>query len=177
MSLEQVYRRERRRILSFIKSRIGNWEEAEDILQDVFFQAIRHLSVTQPIDNMLGWLYSIARNKIVDRYRARKDVVSLQAPKGDTTLESLLEDSGLSIEQGFRCSLVIEALIDCLEELPAEQREVVVLQAIEGRTFREISAESGVPINTLIARKRYALRFLRERLSEIRELLEEEDVI
>jgi len=171
--LEKVYRSERTSLLGFIRSRTGDLEEAEDLLQDVFFQAIRAASVTEPIENIAGWLYTIARNKIIDRYRRKRATVSLQQEREDLTLEELLADSGIDIEKEMIRRAVMDALIEALEELPPEQRDAFVQQAIEGRTFREISEQSGVPLNTLIARKRYAVQFLRKRLYGLREIIDE----
>jgi RNA polymerase sigma factor (sigma-70 family) len=171
--LEKVYRSERSSLLGFIRSRTGTLEEAEDLLQDVFFQAIRAASVTDPIENVVGWLYTIARNKIIDRYRRKKNTVSLQQEREDVTLEDLLADSGMDIEKELIRRAVMDALIEALEELPAEQRDAFVEQAIDGKTFREISEDSGVPLNTLIARKRYAVQFLRKRLHDLKEIVDE----
>jgi RNA polymerase sigma factor (sigma-70 family) len=171
--LEKVYRDERSSLLGFIRSRTGSLEEAEDLLQDVFFQAIRAASVTDPIENVVGWLYTIARNKIIDRYRRKKDTVSLQQEREEVTLEDLLADSGIDIEKEMIRRAVMDALIEALEELPPEQRDAFIQQAIDGRTFREISEQSGVPLNTLIARKRYAVQFLRKRLHELKEIVDE----
>ena len=171
--LEKVYRDERSSLLGFIRSRTGSLEEAEDLLQDVFFQAIRAASVTDPIENVVGWLYTIARNKIIDRYRRKRNTVSLQQEREEVTLEDLLADSGIDIEKVMIRRAVMDALIEALEELPPEQRDAFIQQAIDGRTFREISEQSGVPLNTLIARKRYAVQFLRKRLRDLKEVLDE----
>jgi len=171
--LEKVYRSERNSLLGFIRSRTGSLEEAEDLLQDVFFQAIRAASVTDPIENVVGWLYKITRNKIIDRYRRRRNTVSLQQEREDVTLEELIADSGINIEKEVIRGEVMDSLIEALEELPPEQRDAFIQQAIEGKTFREISEQSGVPLNTLIARKRYAVQFLRKRLSDLREIVDE----
>ncbi len=173
--LEKVYRNERSSMLGFIRSRTGSLEEAEDLLQDVFFQAIRAASVTEPIENIVGWLYTIARNKIIDRYRRKRNTVSLQQEREDVTLEALLSDSGINIEKEVIRRAVMDALIEALEELPPEQRDAFVQQAIEGRTFREISESTGIPLNTLIARKRYAVQFLRKRLHDLKEIIDELD--
>lgn len=173
--LEKVYRSERNSLLGFIRSRTGSLEEAEDLLQDVFFQAIRAASVTEPIENIVGWLYTIARNKIIDRYRRKRNIVSLQQEKEDVTLEELLTDSGINIEKEVFRRAVMDALIEALEELPPEQRDAFIQQAIEGRTFREISESTGTPLNTLIARKRYAVQFLRKRLHDLKEIVDELD--
>ena len=113
--LEKVYRDERSSLLGFIRSRTGSLEEAEDLLQDVFFQAIRAASVTDPIENVVGWLYTIARNKIIDRYRRKKDTVSLQQEREDVTLEDLLDDSGIDIEKEMIRRAVMDALIEALQ--------------------------------------------------------------
>ena len=173
--LEKVYRSEMNSLLGFIRSRTGSLEEAEDLLQDVFFQAIRAASVTEPIENIVGWLYTIARNKIIDHYRRKRNIVSLQQEKEDVTLEELLTDSGINIEKEVFRRAVMDALIEALEELPPEQRDAFIQQAIEGRTFREISESTGTPLNTLIARKRYAVQFLRKRLHDLKEIVDELD--
>ena len=136
--LEKAYRNERKALLGFIRSRTDNLEEAEDLLQDVFFQAIRSASVTDPIENVVGWLYTIARNKIIDRYRRKRNTVSLQQEQEDVSLEELLADSGIDIEKDLIRSAVMDALIDAMEELPPEQQDAFMQQAIEGKTFREI---------------------------------------
>jgi RNA polymerase sigma factor (sigma-70 family) len=171
--LEKAYRNERSSLLGFIRSRTGSLEEAEDLLQDVFFQAIRAASVTDPIENVVGWLYTIARNKIIDSYRRKKSTVSLQQEREEVTLEDLLADSGIDVEKEVIRRAVMDALIEALDELPPEQRDAFIRQAIDGKTFREISEQSGVPLNTLIARKRYAVQFLRKRLYDLKEILDE----
>jgi RNA polymerase sigma factor (sigma-70 family) len=172
--LERTYMRERGRLLAFIRSRVRGTEDAEDILQDVFTQAVQNLSATEPIDNLVAWLYTVARNRIVDLYRRRRPIVSLHGGGGEGgSLEDLLQDSGIDLEREVIRQEVLEALLDSLEELPPEQRDVFLQQAVEGRTFRELAGESGVSINTLIARKRYAVQALRRRLGELREVLDE----
>jgi len=152
---------------------MNNKEEAEDLLQDVFFQAVRAASVTDPIENVVGWLYTIARNRIIDLYRRKTITVSLQQETEDTSLEELLKDSGIDIEKDLIRTTVMDALIEALEELPNEQRDAFIRQTIEGKTFREISEETGTPLNTLIARKRYAVQFLRKRLHELKDIINE----
>jgi RNA polymerase sigma factor (sigma-70 family) len=169
--LEQAYRRERPRLLRLIRSRIADPEEAEDILQEVFSRAIDNLNAGEGIDNLLGWLYTAVRNRIIDWYRRRR-LVSLHGPAGGgQLLEDLLTDTGLPLENAVFRSLITDALIDGIEDLPGLQRQVVIMQAIEGRTFKEIAELTGTSINTLIARKRYALRFLRKRLAAFQEMV------
>jgi len=171
--LEHIYRKEQKNLFSFINLRTGDREETEDILQEVFLQAAENLNVTEPINNLLGWLYTAARNRIIDWYRKKKNVVSIHTPVEDTTLENLIEDVGLPIEKDFIRRLVLELLIEKIDELPDYQREVIISQAVRGKTFKEISKETGTAVNTLIARKRYALQTLKEKLLNIKELIDE----
>jgi RNA polymerase sigma factor (sigma-70 family) len=174
--LDQTFRQERNKLLAFIKSRISSIEDAEDILQEVFFQAARATNVTEPIENLAAWLYRAARNRIVDWYRKKRfRTVPLSGSDEDTSLEDLLSDSGINIENDFLRTLAADALVECLGELPKPQREVFIMQEIEGRKFREIAELTATPVNTLIARKRYAVRFLRKRLEEIKNIIEEID--
>lgn len=171
--LEHTYRRERPRLLRLIRSRVADPEEAEDILQEVFSQAVRNLNAGEAIDNLLGWLYTAARNRIIDWYRRRKPVHFQAEAEGGQLLEELLADGKVHLEKEFLRTLATEALIEGIEDLPEEQRQVVIMQAIEGWTFKEIAELTGTSINTLIARKRYALRFLRKRLAAVEEMVAE----
>jgi RNA polymerase sigma factor (sigma-70 family) len=174
--LEQTFREEQPGLLAFIKSRISNTEDAEDILQEVFFQAARAMDVTEPIGNLVGWLYRVARNRIVDWYRKKRHrTVPLGGSDENVSMMELLADSGINIENGYLRSLAADALVECIAELPRLQREVLIMQEIEGRKFREIAELTGTPVNTLIARKRYAVQFLRRRLEEMRDIIEEID--
>jgi len=173
---EQAYRQQKPGLMRFIASKVATMEDAEDILQEVFLQAFRSLDVTEPIGNLAGWLYTAARNRVIDWYRRKRKrsrTVSLATNEDSAGIENLLVDSGIHVEEDYIRSLAADALINGIERLPPGQRDVVVLQAIEGHTFREISELTGTSINTLIARKRYALRTLRRRLADLKELLEE----
>lgn len=167
--LGNVYRRERPRLLRLIRSKIADPEEAEDILQEVFSQAIRNMNAGEAIDNLLGWLYTAAGNRIIDWYRRRKPAGRGDEEGAGQLLEELPADSKVHLEKDFLRSLVTEALIEGIEALPEPQRRVVIMQALEGWTFREIAEMTDTSINTLIARKRYALRFLRKRLAVVEE--------
>lgn len=172
--IEQAYRKERIKLLNFIKSKIADTEDAEDILHDVFLQAVRNVNVAQPIDNIMGWLFTVTRNKMIDWYRKKRyGTISLQEMKDDASLQGLLADAGIQLDREFMRSLVIEAVIEGLDELPEQQREIFLMQVVEGKTFKQISKATGTPINTLIARKRYAVMFLRERLKDMRDVLNE----
>ena len=171
-TLAVTVKRERGNLLRYINSRISSREDAEDILQDVLLQAVRSMSITEPIENLLAWLYTVAQNRIVDWYRRKKlKTVPLQAPDEGVSLQDLIAASGIDVERQVIRTTVMENLAECLEDLPAAQREVFIEQAMYGKTFREISERTGISINTLIARKRYAVRFLRKRLAEMRDII------
>jgi RNA polymerase sigma factor (sigma-70 family) len=171
--VESTVQKERKRLLDFIRRRVRTEEDAEDILQDVFYQLITSYSVTQPIEKLTAWLFTVARSKIVDWYRKRKHQVSSldaqgkEGPEGPLNLEDILYDPTLNPDEVYARSLVWTELADELEELPEEQREVFVMHELEGKSFKEIAEVTGEPINTLLSRKRYAVLQLRERLQEL----------
>jgi RNA polymerase sigma factor (sigma-70 family) len=173
--LERAYKNESKKLLGFIRSKISSIEDAEDILHDVFLSAVNNINITEPIDNLAGWIYTIARNRIIDWYRKKKNrTVSLHQIKNDISLEEMIQDAGINLEKQMLRKIVMQAIEESLEELPESQREVFFLQAIEGKTFKEISEITKTPVNTLLARKRYAVLFLRDRLREIKEMIDEE---
>lgn len=173
--LERSYKQQRHQLFNYIRSKVGSLEDAEDILHDVFVKAVNGFTLTQPIDNMASWLFTIAKNKIVDWYRKKRlKTVSLYQEMEDISLIDLIKDEDINIEQEMIKNIVLEAIFEALEELPVKQKQVFYLQAIEGKTFKEISRITKTSINTLLARKRYAVQFLRERLKEIKNMLTEE---
>lgn len=173
--LERSYKQQSHRLLNYIRSKVGNLEDAEDILHDVFVKAVNGFNLTEPIDNMASWLFTIAKNKIVDWYRKKRlKTVSLYQEIQDISLIDLIKDEGIDIEQEMIKNIVLEAIFEALEELPVKQKQVFYLQALEGKTFKEIARITKTSINTLLARKRYAVQFLRERLKEIKQMLTEE---
>lgn len=165
-----TYERERSRLLHFIRRRVGSIEESEDILQDVFVRSLSNLNALEGVNNLAAWFYASVRNRIIDWYRRRRDV-SLASRFGtdDTTLEEILEDTRISVEESAEQNESIEELIEAIDGLPEEQRFVMIERAIEGRTFRELSDATGVPLNTLLARKRYGVRALRQHLIDRRD--------
>lgn len=171
--IEQSFKKERMRLFGFIRSKINSNEDAEDVLQDVFLQAIKTMSIIEPINNLMSWLYTVAHNRIIDWYRRKREPSVSLSDQDMQLFDSLILDSGINIEKEFIRNLVIEALEEAIDELPEAQKDVFISQAIEGRTFKKISEYSGIPINTLIARKRYAIRFLQTRLAEMKVLLAE----
>lgn len=172
---EQTFLKEKDRLLSFIRNRVATVEEAEDILQDVFYQFIAGFETIESIDRVTSWLFSVARNKIIDRYRRessrpqRADFGGHAGMEEDAplTLQEILPDFGNTPEDAYLRETIWDAIMDALDELPAEQREVFVLNEIEERSFREIAEETGISINTLLSRKRYAILALRKKLQRV----------
>jgi RNA polymerase sigma factor (sigma-70 family) len=162
-----------RRLRDFIRSRVAEPEDAEDIFQDVVVELTSAYRLMQPIEKMAAWLFRVARNKITDRYR-KKRTVRLEdhfRPSEDPDESSLLVDELLSGDTAgpdteFDRTLLWHAIESALDELPAEQREVFVAHELEGRSFQQLADETGLSINTLLARKRYAVLKLRQRLQD-----------
>jgi RNA polymerase sigma factor (sigma-70 family) len=172
---EETFLREKDRLLSFIRSRVSSLEEAEDILQDVFYQFVAGYETIESLDRITSWLFSVARNKIIDRYRresSRPRKADLNLPSGQEddvplTLQEILPDFGNTPEDTFLREAMWDAIVDALDELPAEQREVFIQNELEERSFREISEGTGISINTLLSRKRYAILALRKKLQRL----------
>jgi RNA polymerase sigma factor (sigma-70 family) len=172
---EQTFLKEKDRLLHFIRNRVSSTEEAEDILQDVFYQFIAGFETIESLDRVTSWLFSVARNKIIDRYRKeaarpKRTAIERQAGTDDDaplTLQDILPDLGNTPEDSFFRDVIWDAILEALDDLPAEQREVFILNEIEERSFREIAEERGVSINTLLSRKRYAILALRKKLQSV----------
>lgn len=176
--LEQVFRDQYGKMLHFIIRRIDDAAEAEDMLQEIFVRATEHVNVLDPIDNLVAWLWCSVKNRVIDYYRARafrrERETELIVDDGTDGLDLLADLKLPGGEHAYLRRIIADTLYESLDELPESQREVFILQAIEGRTFAEIAELTGESINTLTARKRYAVKFLRQRLKEIKELLHEE---
>jgi RNA polymerase sigma factor (sigma-70 family) len=172
ISIDDTIRAERKRLLAFIRSRVGPAEDAEDIVQDVLYQLVEADGLAE-IEKLTSWLFTVARNRIIDLYRKRKpeSFSSLRSSNDEANAPLLLEDSLFdpadSPEEIYARSLFREALADALEELPVAQREVFVMHELEGKSFREMSEETGVSVATLLSRKRYAVAWLREELRDL----------
>jgi RNA polymerase sigma factor (sigma-70 family) len=174
--LTEVIGREQSRLLNFIRLRVGDESEAEDILQDVFYELIEAYRTMKPIEQVGAWLFRVARNRIIDRFRKKKPQ-RFSAPRdsesgaGDLSpsFEELLPSPDAGPEAAYARSILLEELDAALDELPEEQREVFVAHEIEGASFRELAAETGVGVNTLLSRKHHAVLYLRRRLRSIYE--------
>ncbi len=176
----QIVKKEQKRLLDFIRNRVPTQEDAEDILQDVFFQLSESYRLMKPIEQLSSWLFTVARNKITDLFRKKKPA-SFSSLTGFDQTDEDGEHSGIAdfipdpdnLESKYLRQLILNKLDEALNELPKEQRDVFMLQEMEQKSFKEIAEMTGEPVNTLISRKRYAVLHLRERLKEVyRELLE-----
>jgi RNA polymerase sigma factor (sigma-70 family) len=170
--ISETVERERPRLRNFIRRRVADRGDAEDILQEVFYEFVEAYRLMKPIEQVSGWLFQVARNRIIDLFR-RKKPGSLSDPAGAgeegeaLLLEDLLPSPDAGPDAVFARQVLIEELENAVDELPEEQRQVFVAHEIEGRSFKELAAETGVRLNTLIARKHRAVLHLRERLQAI----------
>ena len=162
--IADIVDRERSRLRSFIRRRVRDPRDAEDILQDVFSALVEANRLLMPIDHITGWLYRVARNRIIDLFRARTGRKEDSAP---LEFEDLLPSPRGDPESDLARARLLDALEQAIAELPPEQRDVFIAHELEGRSFKELSAESGISVNTLLSRKRYAVLHLRERLQSI----------
>src|SRR5580698_5758626 len=170
--LAEALKRDEPRLRSFIRKRVLDTADAEDVLQDVFYELIAAYRLMKPMEQVTAWLYRVARNRITDLFRRQK-AVSLNDPIADDdeslAFEDLLPTPDAGPDAIYARNLLLEALDAALDELPANQREVFVAHELLGRSFKELSEETGVSVNTLLSRKRYAVLHLRERLQEMDE--------
>ena len=170
--ISETIAREQARLRNFIRRRVPDRGDAEDILQDVFYELVEAYRLMRPIELVGAWLFRVARNRITDLFRKKKPV-ALQDQQtspmdgGLFTLEDLLPSSDGGPEAAYARTVLLEELEDALDELPDEQREVFIAHEIEGRSFKELAAESGLAVNTLLSRKHYAVIHLRKRLKVI----------
>ncbi|MEO6803494.1 MAG: sigma-70 family RNA polymerase sigma factor [Granulicella sp.] len=167
--IAEALERDEPRLRSFIRRRVLDAGEAEDILQDVFYDLIAAYRMMKPMEQVTAWLYRVARNRITDLFRKQRPVL-LSEPVGEegetVTLESLLPSAEAGPDAVFARNVLIDLMEEALEELPENQREVFVAHEVLGQSFKEIADETGVSVNTLLSRKRYAVLHLRERLQE-----------
>jgi RNA polymerase sigma factor (sigma-70 family) len=173
--LSQAMERDRTRLRSFIRKYVADTSEAEDILQDVFYELLEAYRFMKPIEHVTAWLFRVARNRMTDLFRKNKpgslnNMVST-GDGGDTedTFEDLLPSGDAGPEAAYARNLLLDALDEALEELPEAQREVFIAHELLGRSFKDISAETGLSVNTLLSRKHYAVLHLRRSLHSIYE--------
>jgi RNA polymerase sigma factor (sigma-70 family) len=164
--------KEESRLRGYIRNHIADRSLAEDVFQEVFCELIEAYRLMKPVEQVGAWMFRVARNRIVDLFRRRKtdslsDEVYGQEDGESVPLENLLPSPDEGPEAAYARSVLLDELEEALEELPEEQRAVFVAHEIEGKSFRELAAETGVGVNTLLSRKRYAVLHLRERLQSI----------
>jgi RNA polymerase sigma factor (sigma-70 family) len=167
--ISETVERERLRLRNFIRRRVSDPGDVEDILQDVFFEFVETYRLMKPIEQAGAWLFRVARNRIIDGFRKKKpellDDLAATTEDGEMLLiEEMLPSPDAGPEAAYARGVLIDELEAALEELPQEQREVFIAHEIEGKNFKELAAETGIGINTLLSRKRYAVLHLREQL-------------
>ncbi len=168
--IAETVSRERGRLANFIRRRVPDASEAEDILQDVFYEFVAAYRLPEPIEQVGAWLFRVARNRIIDRFRKKKEQLfpeaSGEAEEG-TWLDEVLPSVDAGPEAAYARAVLLEEFYAALAELPGEQRDVFIAHELDGHGYRELAAETGVAVNTLLARKRYAVKHLRARLQII----------
>jgi len=170
--ISDVVIREQSRLRNFIRQRVPDPRDAEDILQDVFCELVEANRLLMPIDHVTGWLFRVARNRIIDFFRKKKpqsftDTAIVDDGDELLRLEDLLPSPDGGPEALYARNVLLDELELAIDELPADQRDAFVAHELEGRSFKQMAAESGVSVNTLLSRKRYAVLHLRERLQKI----------
>ncbi len=170
--ISEVVKREQSRLLNFIRRRVPDPRDAEDIVQDVFYKLVEANRLLMPIDHVTGWLFRVARNRITDLFRKKRPESFSDAAVADEDdellrLEELLPSPDAGPEELFARQVLLDELELAVAELPKEQREVFIGHELDGLSFKEMAAETGVSVNTLLARKRYAVLHLRDRLQSI----------
>jgi RNA polymerase sigma factor (sigma-70 family) len=172
--IAEAVEREEPRLRRFIRRRVPDLGDVEDVLQDVFYELTATYRMMKPVEQVTAWMFRVARNRITDLFRRRK-ATSLSDAAGDeegaATLEDLLPSPDAGPDAVFARGVMMDAVEEALDELPESQREVFVAHELMGRSFQEIAEETGVGVNTLLSRKRYAVQHLRKRLREMDESL------
>jgi len=170
--ISEIVAEERSRLRNFIRRRVPDPRDAEDILQEVFYELVEANRLLMPIEHVTGWLFRVARNRITDLFRKKKPETfsdaAVEYEDGEVLkIEDLLPSPDAGPEALYARHVLLDELELALDELPDEQREVFVAHELEGRSFKDMAAETGVSVNTLLSRKRYAVLHLRERLQSI----------
>jgi len=167
--ISQAVAREESRLRAFIRRRVADASDAEDILQDVLYELVEAVRLMTPIDQLGAWLFRVARNRIIDLFRKQAPAAPRDVSVDDEAYAfgDLLPSPDGGPEAEFARGVLLEELAAALDELPAEQREVFIAHQLEGRSFKELAAETGVSVNTLLSRKHYAVLHLRRRLRDV----------
>lgn len=169
-----IVAQERSRLLNFIRRRVPNQDDAEDLLQEVFYELIVAFRLMEPVQRWSAWMFRVARNRIVDRFRRKRfegtgtsDVLAVSDEGEELLLQDVLPSPDAGPEAQYARAVLLEEIEAALDELPADQRKVFIAHEIEGYSFNEIAAQTGVGVSTLLSRKRYAVQHLRRRLQAI----------
>lgn len=170
--LSEIVTEQRSRLRNFIRRRVPDPSDAEDIVQEVFYELVEANRLLMPIEHVTGWLYRVARNRIIDLFRKKKPErfsdAAIENEDGEILqVEDLLPSPDAGPEALYIRGVLLDELEIAIEALPDEQREVFIAHEIDGRSFKELSAETGISMSTLLSRKRYAILHLRERLQNI----------
>ena len=170
--ISEAVEQQRSRLRRFISRRVADPSDVEDILQEVFFELVEAYRLMKPVEAAGAWLFRVARNRIIDRFRKKKPEpladLSAESDEGDLlSIEEFLPSPDAGPEAAYVRTVLMEELEAALDELPEEQRRVFIQHEIEGRSFKELAAESGLSLNTLLSRKRYAVLHLRQRLQSV----------
>jgi RNA polymerase sigma factor (sigma-70 family) len=170
--ISEIVAEERSRLRNFIRRRVPDPGDAEDILQDVFYRLVEANTLLMPIEHVTGWLFSVARNRITDLFRKKKPEnfsdLTLENESGERLgIEDLLPSPESGPDALYARGMLLDELELAIDELPDEQREVFVAHELDGRSFKEIATQTGVGVNTLLSRKRYAVQHLRDRLQSV----------
>lgn len=174
--ITDIVAQQRTRLRNFIRRRVPDPDDAEDLVQEVFYRLVQANSLLMPVEQVTGWLFSVARNLITDLFRKKKPERFDEVTNEDgevITIEDLLPSSDAGPEATLLRQALLEEMASAIAALPPEQREVFVAHELEGKSFKEMSAATGVSVNTLLSRKRYALQRLRERLQDVHDAWEE----
>jgi RNA polymerase sigma factor (sigma-70 family) len=171
--ISEAVRRDYPGLRAFIRKRVADQSDAEDILQDVFYELVETYRMMKPVEQVTAWLFRVARNRITDLFRRRTrearaaEPAKFNAEGEELLLDELLPSPDAGPDAAYARGVLVEALDDALEELPAEQRDVFVAHELMGYSFKDLAEQSGVGVNTLLSRKRYAVLYLRERLQSV----------
>jgi RNA polymerase sigma factor (sigma-70 family) len=171
--ISEAIERERSRLRNFIRRRVADREDAEDVLQDVFYELVAAYRMMKPVEQVTAWLFRVARNRIIDLFRRkerealRSEPATIMADGASPQLAELLPSPDAGPDAAYARRLLLEELDAALDELPDEQREAFIAHELIGQSFKELAAQTGVSLNTLLSRKHYAVLYLRERLQAI----------